>query len=154
MAHRMHASIPEIEITHYADAPRIGRPHAEMHATHAGNFAHVRSQFFVLLVVRTFTGKIQVVLGEHRRESIRIVSLENVSVTEAKLHAISIWSDGFALRFPSAARGNARFKHSVGMNSLGAVRFCFLVKQDCHFRRTRAEHSYQERFLPALLDPV
>ena len=54
-----------------------------MHAAYAGNFAHVRAKFFVLLVVRAFAGKIQVVFGEHRRECVRIVSLEYISVAEA-----------------------------------------------------------------------
>ena len=84
----MDAAIPEIEIANDADAPRVGRPHSEMHAAHAFNLAHVRAQLFVFLIVRAFAEKMQVVLGQHGRERVWIGSLENISVAESNLQAI------------------------------------------------------------------
>src|ERR1700720_3519604 len=50
-AHRMNAAIPEIKISHNADAQRIRRPHSEVDATNAGHFTYVCTKLFVFLIV-------------------------------------------------------------------------------------------------------
>src|ERR1700756_2872905 len=59
--HRVHAAVPEVEISHNADAQRIRRPHAKVDASNAGHFTHVRAKLFIFLVVRAFAGKVEVV---------------------------------------------------------------------------------------------
>ena len=89
-AHRIRAAVPEIEVAHHAHALRVRRPDGEMHAAHARHFAHVRAQFFVFLVMRAFARKIQIVIGEQRREGVRVERLERVAVGEMELDAISV----------------------------------------------------------------
>src|SRR5215469_3946848 len=63
-AHRVDASVPQIEIADDAHTLRIRGPHTKVHPTHVGNFANVRTKLFVLLIVSAFTGKIEIVVSE------------------------------------------------------------------------------------------
>ncbi len=71
--HGMHAPIPVIEVAHHAHAPRIRRPHAELHAAHPGDVPHMRAQPLVFFVVRAFADQMQVEIGQQRREGVRVV---------------------------------------------------------------------------------
>ena len=57
-AHGEYVPVPGVEVADDADAFRVRRPDAEMHAADAGNLANVRAQFFVFELVRALAGEI------------------------------------------------------------------------------------------------
>src|SRR5580693_8052001 len=87
-SHRVHAAVPEVEISDDADAQRIRRPHAEMNAANASHFAYVRAKLFVFLVVSAFAGKVEIVIGEQRRESISVKRVDRIAIRESEIQAI------------------------------------------------------------------
>src|ERR1700730_12409758 len=68
-SHRVNPAVPVVKISDDADAQRVRRPHAEVNAANAGHFAYVRAKLFVFLVMRALAGKVEIVIGEKRRES-------------------------------------------------------------------------------------
>src|SRR5579862_1953615 len=86
--HRMNAAVPEIKVTDDADAQSVGRPHAEVNAANASHFAHVRSELFVFLVMRALARKVEIVVGEKRRESVSVKRVDRIAIRESEIEAI------------------------------------------------------------------
>ena len=117
-------------------------------------FAHMCAQFFVVLVVRAFAEKIKVVVGEQWRERVRVVSLENISVAEANLQAVSRRRHGFASA--SCRRCSRESALRTRRRDVFASRGALLPScpQHRHFRRVRTKNANRQRLLSVLLRPV
>src|SRR5712692_3179531 len=69
VAQWVHPAVPVVEVTDYADALRVWRPNAEMHALDAGDLAHVRPELVVFPVMGSFADQVQVEIREQRGNS-------------------------------------------------------------------------------------
>src|SRR5580704_16582128 len=87
-SHRVNPAVPEIKISDDADAQGVRRPHAEVNAANAGHFAYVRAKLFVFLVMRAFARKVEIVVGEQRRESVSVKRVERIAIRESEIQAI------------------------------------------------------------------
>ena len=90
MPHGVNAPVPKIEIAYHAHPLRIGRPHCKMHSAHSINFPHVRALLLVLQVMCAFAREIQIVVGQQRREGVRIVTLPGISVAKTKSQPVGL----------------------------------------------------------------
>ncbi len=68
----MRAAVPLIEIADDADALRVGRPDAELHAGDAVDFADVRAELVERAVMRAFGEKMQIEIAEEGREVVGV----------------------------------------------------------------------------------
>src|SRR3984885_7678119 len=87
--HRMRAAIPMIKIADDAYTPRVRRPHTEMHAAHAVDFANVRSQFFVIKKVRAFADQMKIEFCKQRRKCVCVVAFFHVATGVSNSETIS-----------------------------------------------------------------
>src|ERR1700722_10042314 len=87
-SHRVNPAVPEIKISDDADAQRVRRPHAEVNAANASHIAYVRAKFFIFLVVSAFAGKVEIVIGEKRRESVSVKRVDRIAIRESEIEAI------------------------------------------------------------------
>src|SRR5690606_13354855 len=81
--HRMALAVPGIEVTDYADAPRVRRPHGEAHAVRAIALDRVSAELLVDVVVSAFAEEMQVEIGEGGHEK----ALGDWRLVEASFHA-------------------------------------------------------------------
>ena len=84
----MDATVPGIEIADDADALCVGRPDGELHATNAFNFADVRAERIVELVMRAFADQVQLEFGEHGRKGVRVDHFAGAAVVPAEAQAV------------------------------------------------------------------
>src|ERR1700723_3563125 len=111
----MNAAVPEIKISHNADAQRIRRPYAKVNAANAGKLAHVRAKLFIFLGVRAFTGKEEIVVGEQRRKSIRVKRIERIAIRESEIQAIRSRRNFLIVTQLADAILNNGFEHAARM---------------------------------------
>ena len=71
-AHRMDASIPAVEIAHYADPRRVRRPDREIHSPVTADLAELRAKFLVELLVISLREKMDVHLAHDRPVTVGI----------------------------------------------------------------------------------
>ncbi len=76
--HRMPPRVPEIEVADHADALRIRREHDEGHAVDAVERARMRAELVIEPLVGAFTEQIEIEVGEHRREPIGVLELDDI----------------------------------------------------------------------------
>ena len=77
-AHGVSAAIPAIEVSNDTDAPGVGSPDRELHATHVFKHPQVGSELFILLVVITFTHQVQVKVRKNWREGVGVDELKGL----------------------------------------------------------------------------
>jgi len=72
-AHRMPATVPDIEVAHHRDPPRIRRPHGEAHTLNAIDAGHLGPQATAEIAVITFSEQVQVHFTEQQLlEAVRV----------------------------------------------------------------------------------
>jgi len=89
IAHGMHARVPAVEAADHAHAVGVGRPHGEPHARHTVQSVRVRAELLVALQVAALAEQVQVIIGEHRREGIRIDERLALALVGHDLHAVA-----------------------------------------------------------------
>src|SRR6266700_1033993 len=72
LAHRMDATIPDIEIAHHAYSPRIRRPNRKINAALATDLAQMRAELFIESFVRSLCEKMQIDLAHDRAVAVGI----------------------------------------------------------------------------------
>src|ERR1700730_8374035 len=87
LAHRVHAAVPIIEITHHADALRVWRPNREINAGVIVDVAQVRAELVVNLPVLPFAEKMQIDFAHDRSIAVGIAhdTFRSVPIGKAKL---------------------------------------------------------------------
>src|SRR5690348_15169599 len=81
----------------------------------------MRTQLLIFLVIGPLTGKIEVEIGEDRRKSVWIVSLQVASAGKVEVQAIGCRRDGLFVAQTGDAKGKDRFKHSIRVDALGGI---------------------------------
>jgi len=76
--HRVHASVPRVEIADHAHAIRIGSPDGEVHAGGRADRRPMRAELFERAMMRPFAQQMQIEVGEHAAVAVRVVDLDNV----------------------------------------------------------------------------
>ena len=79
-AHLRVPPVPLVEVADYAHAPRGRSPHGERRPAHSVDFADMRAQVLVDFPVVALAEKIQFVVGQRRREGIRVGGLADLPV--------------------------------------------------------------------------
>jgi len=69
------SAVPLIEVSNYANALGVRRPHGELHARDSQNRGGMRPHFFVFQVMRPLAHQMQIVIGQQRGKGIRIIKL-------------------------------------------------------------------------------
>src|ERR1700734_2018208 len=115
-AHGVNAAIPEIEISHHADALRIRSPYRELHAAHAFDVADVSAKFFVFQVVSTFAEQVEIVIAKHRRKRVGIKSVKLIAIRKAEVDAVRSRSDNLTRSQAREVRRQDDFKYARRMN--------------------------------------
>src|SRR5579862_197590 len=156
--HRMNAAVPEIKVADDADAQRVGRPHAEVNAANASHFAHVRSELFIFLVMRAFTGKVEIVIGEQRRESVSVKRVEQIAIRESGIEAVRSRRDFLVFAQLADITRNHGLKHAARMNFLccnRGVPSCRIAQPfDGHLTRCRMRGADRQDSLSAAVEPM
>src|SRR5579864_1942873 len=156
--HRMNAAVPEIKVTDDAHAQRVGRPHAEMNAANASHFAYVRPELFIFLVMRAFTRKVEIVVGEQRRESVSVKPVEQITIRESEIQAIRSRGDFLIVAQLTDITRNHGLKHAARMNFLcrnRGVPPCRIAQPfDGHLTRCIMTDADRQHSLSTALDPI
>src|SRR6185437_7483299 len=105
----------------YADSPGVRGPHGEMNCLYSRHFPQVCTQLLIFLVIRPLAGKIEIVFGENRRESVWVVGFQLASAGEMKMQTIGGGRGGFFVLQADCAKRKNRLKHAVRMNTLGGI---------------------------------
>ena len=87
-AHHVAAPVPAIEVADDADPLRVRSPYAEVHPRNAIDFAHVRPELLVFLVVRALADEVEIEVGQPRRERVGIAALLHFPRRVGKAQAI------------------------------------------------------------------
>src|SRR5262249_46845714 len=88
-AHRMSPTVPAVPVADDAHALRVRRPYCEDHAAYAVHVRRVRAELVVDPVVRALAEQMQVVVGERRREAVRVVGRPHAPVVTRDAQPVS-----------------------------------------------------------------
>ena len=103
----MHAAIPLVEVADDAHALRIGGPDGEVHAGDAADRHHMRPELVPRAMMRALAEEVQVVLGQHRTELVRVHDLAG--------RAVLVDAEGIGQVGRGAGQWNPRLEETIGM---------------------------------------
>ena len=125
--HRVAAAVPVVEIADHADPPGIGRENGETNAAHTIELKRMRAELIVEAQIRAFAQQIEVEIGQHGRETIRVLELDR-----CRRHS--------AREADSAPRRPANFQEKSGLMNTRLESTLAASRRRDHFGRVRKKN--------------
>lgn len=108
-AHRIHATVPPVEVADHADALRVRCPHGEVHAAANAMGDGARAKAIVDPVVRALAQQVQIELRQHGSVAIGIIRLAGRTIRPGQAEAV--------VELVAPFVGHDAFEQAFGMNA-------------------------------------